>query len=102
MIQIDMEMPIHCEACPLNDEYAECALLGEVVAKCGRLPNCPLREVKDGRKDKYIAWLEKQVIDQTKKSYPEMVLSIYDAGKAYDAIHHLLKLLEESEAEPNA
>ena len=44
MIQIDMEMPIHCEACPLNDEYAECALLGEVVAKCGRLPNCPLRE----------------------------------------------------------
>ena len=46
-VLIDMEMPGHCEECPLNDEYAECALLGEVVAKCGRLPDCPLREVED-------------------------------------------------------
>lgn len=46
MIAIDMEMPMDCETCPLNDEYAECALLGEFVAKCGRLPNCPLREVE--------------------------------------------------------
>ena len=47
MIQIDMPMPMDCEECPLNDEYAECALLGEFVAKCGRLPDCPLREVED-------------------------------------------------------
>jgi hypothetical protein len=45
MIQIDMPMPMDCEECPLNDEYAECALLGEFVAKCGRLPDCPLREM---------------------------------------------------------
>ena len=44
MIQIDMEMPRDCEECPLNDEYAECAFLGKFVAKCGRLPDCPLRE----------------------------------------------------------
>lgn len=101
MIQIDMEMPMDCEVCPLNDEYAECALLGEFVAKYGRLSNCPLREVKEGQKDKYVAWLEEQVRGQAKKEYPEMVLAIYDAGKAYDAIHHLLRLLEESEAEPD-
>lgn len=47
MIQIDMPMPMDCEACPLNDEYAECALLGELVVNCGRLPDCPLREVED-------------------------------------------------------
>lgn len=47
MIQIDMEMPRDCEECPLNDEYAECALLGKFVAKWGRLPDCPLREVKE-------------------------------------------------------
>ena len=45
MIQIDMPMPMDCEECPLNDEYAECALLGKFVAKYGRLPDCPLREV---------------------------------------------------------
>lgn len=45
MIQIDMEMPRDCEECPLNDEYAECALLSKFVAKWGRLPDCPLREV---------------------------------------------------------
>jgi hypothetical protein len=47
MVLIDMEMPGHCEECPLNDEYAECAFLGKFVAKCGRLPDCPLREVED-------------------------------------------------------
>ena len=45
MIQIDMKIPRDCEECPLMDEYAECALLGIVVAKYGRLPACPLREV---------------------------------------------------------
>ena len=44
MIQIDMPMPGDCEECPLNDEYAECVLLGKFVAKYGRLPDCPLRE----------------------------------------------------------
>lgn len=47
MIQIDMPMPRDCEECPLNDEYAECALLGKIVEKCGRLPDCPLKEVED-------------------------------------------------------
>lgn len=47
MVLIDMPMPMDCETCPLNDEYAECALLGEFVAKCGRLPDCPLREVEE-------------------------------------------------------
>ena len=45
MIQIDMPMPGDCEECPLNDEYAECVLFGKFVAKYGRLPDCPLREV---------------------------------------------------------
>ena len=45
-IVIEMPMPMDCETCPLNDEYAECALLGEFVAKCGRLPDCPLSEVE--------------------------------------------------------
>lgn len=45
MIAIDMEMPMDCVECPLNDEYAECALLGEFVAKYGRLPDCPLIEM---------------------------------------------------------
>lgn len=34
--------------------------------------------------------------------YGEMVLAIYESGHAYAAIHHLLKLLEESEVEPDA
>ena len=45
-IVIEMPMPRDCVECPLKDEYAECALLGEFVAKCGRLPDCPLREVE--------------------------------------------------------
>ena len=45
MIQIDMPMPMDCEECPLNDEYAECVLLGIFGSKYGRLPDCPLREV---------------------------------------------------------
>lgn len=45
MIQIDMEMPMDCEECPLNDEYAECILLGIFGSKYGRHPDCPLREV---------------------------------------------------------
>lgn len=44
-ILIDMTMPRDCEECPLMDEYAECAFLGKFVAKCGRLSDCPLREV---------------------------------------------------------
>ena len=47
MIQIDMPMPGACEECPLNDEYAECVLLGKFVAKYGRLPDCPLKEAED-------------------------------------------------------
>lgn len=43
-ILIDMTMPRDCEECPLMDEYAECAFLGKFVAKCGRLPDCPLRD----------------------------------------------------------
>lgn len=46
MIQIDMPMPSDCQECPLNDEYAECALLGVFTPKYGRLPDCPLREVE--------------------------------------------------------
>ena len=38
----------------------------------------------------------------TKDEYADAVLAIYEAGMAYDAIHHLLKLLEESEVEPDA
>lgn len=107
MIQIDMEMPEGCTDCPLiAEEYTgagvyECVWLQKRCLRNQRRKDCPLREVKECQKDKYVAWLEKQIISQTEKSYPEMVLAIFDAGYAYDAIHHLLKLLEEREVEPN-
>lgn len=105
MVQIDMEMPENCIDCPLiAEEYTgagvyECVWLQKRCLQNQRRKDCPLREIKEGQKDKYVTWLEKQIISQTEKSYPEMVLAIYDAGYAYDAIHHLLKLLEESEVE---
>lgn len=105
MIAIDMEMPENCIVCPLiAEEYTgagvyECVWLQRRCLRNERRKECPLREVEEGQKDKYVAWLEKQIIDQTEKSYPEMVLSIYDAGLAYEAIHHLLKLIEEREEE---
>lgn len=117
MIQIDMPMPESCEWCPCAYHYWNVVRNGRVQDFCqlidgdddciegytyNRREDCPLREVKEGQKDKYVAWLEEQVRGQAKKEYPEMVLAIYDAGKAYDAIHHLLRLLEESEAEPDA
>lgn len=44
-ILIDIPMPMDCEECPLNDEYAECVLLGIFGSKYGRLPDCPLKEI---------------------------------------------------------
>lgn len=103
MIQIDMPMPESCDDCPARDDtYDACPFFDlrgheDWCSNFMRPDTCPLREVKEGQKDKYVAWPEKQIISQTEKSYPEMVLAIYDAGYAYDAIHHLLKLLEEEE-----
>lgn len=97
MIQIDMPMPKSCYECRF-EFYGACNAGKMLVGRNteARHANCPLREVKEGQKDKYVAWLEKQITDQTKKSYPEMVLAIYDAGYAYDAIRHLTTLLEEN------
>lgn len=77
MILIDMEMPKDCEVCPLNDDYAECALLNRSASSWGRFLDCPMKEM----------------------DYGELVLAIFEMGKATDAIQDLAKLLKEDEDE---
>lgn len=75
MILIEnMEMPESCKDCPLQYDATEggaeyCCLLDEYVGsrKTERLPNCPLREVTERKKDEYVAWLENQIAWDNKK-----------------------------------
>ena len=69
MIQIDMPMPMDCEECPLtypiHDGGAEYCCLTDVpeyIYRYGERPaECPLREVSESDKDKYVARLEHEL-----------------------------------------
>lgn len=79
MIVMDMEMPEGCERCPCAYHYWNMAIYSKVQDFCQlidgdddcivgythkRRENCPLREVTESDKDKYVAWLEKRLMDK--------------------------------------
>lgn len=63
MIVMDMEMPTSCAACPCADDAVRfCRAAKEYIPMLGRPHFCPLREVTESDKDKYVAWLEKKLL----------------------------------------
>ena len=90
MILIDMEMPETCDTCPLS-------FLRNMEWFCPFDRNRPMVMPMTRRKTNCM--LRTAHIDAQKDRYGKAVLAIYEAGLAYNAIHHLLKLIEEGETD---
>lgn len=78
MIAIDMEMPSSCGFCALVTWIGDgkrwfCPVTGRRFARAydQRQDDCPLKEVSEGCKDMYVAWLEHELAKALRKTARE-------------------------------
>ena len=71
MIQIDIPMPTNCKECDEREirQLLWCRLIYSGCANCGRHPNCPLKEVSNGK------WIHRHYIHKD-KTIISIVLSL--------------------------